>query len=354
MIDNDKWPKWLTKFKVYVGKRLFSYLEKPKPETDIALMQTLVAANGDETAESRAYKKIIRERVKKWKNRKDKLHQYLMNACSDNPSAFSLAQQHEDDDPSVLFDALEKRFLDQSQAALHHHISIFNQLSCGASESRTEFIERLVSYKLTLKNYGYEISDDVQMERLLNGLKGREKFDNDARQLQLVENKTWEYITNRLRGWDREEEVVNKNKASANFASQNSVNVNSANSAFCYRCKKTGHKRFDCPLNKNSQKWKSNGNQWRNFNNNGNNEPPRGGGGKGGKGGKGGRGGRGSGGRGGGGGGKLTCSLCNKQGHHANQCNHAEAFRKHLENNKRKPDRQATPDDESSISTSSS
>ncbi len=84
-----------------------------------------------------------------------------MNACSDNPSTFSLAQQHEDDDPSVLFDALEKRFLDQLQAALHHHISIFNHLSCGASESRTEFIERLVSYKLTLKNYGYEISDDV-------------------------------------------------------------------------------------------------------------------------------------------------------------------------------------------------
>ena len=172
--------------------------------------------------------------------------------------------------------------------------------------------------------------------------------------MQIVENKTWEYITNRLRGWDREEEVVNKNKASSNLASQNSVNVNSANSAFCYRCKKTGHKRFDCPLNKNSQKWKSNGNQWRNFNNNGNNEPSRGGGGKGGKGGKGGRGGRGSGGRGGGGGGKLTCSLCNKQGHHANQCNHAEVFRKHLENNKRKPDHQATPDDESSISTSSS
>ena len=180
MIDNDKWPKWLTKFKVYVGKSLFAYLEKPEPEIDDALLLTLLAADGSETAETRAYRKIIRLRVKKWKKRKDKLHQYLMSACSDNSSAFSLAQQHEDDDPSVLFAALEMRFLDQSQAALHHHISIFNQLSCGASESRTEFIERLVSYKLTLKNYGYEISDDVQMERLLNGLKGREKFDNDA------------------------------------------------------------------------------------------------------------------------------------------------------------------------------
>jgi hypothetical protein len=76
MIDNDKWPKWLTKFKVYVGKRLFSYLEKPKPETDITLVKTLVAANGDKTAESRAYKKIIRERVKKWKNRKQQREIY--------------------------------------------------------------------------------------------------------------------------------------------------------------------------------------------------------------------------------------------------------------------------------------
>ena len=194
MIDNDKWPKWLTKFKVYVGKKLFGYLEKPKPVVDEDILLQLLDADGNETAETRAYRKLIRSRVKEWKTKKDKLHQYLMNACSDNPSAFSLAQQHEDDDPSILFDALKKRFLDQSQAALHHHISIFNQLSCGASESRTEFIERLVSYKLTLKNYGYEISDDVQMERLLNGLKGREKFDTDARQLQLVENKTWEYM----------------------------------------------------------------------------------------------------------------------------------------------------------------
>jgi hypothetical protein len=60
----------------------------------------------------------------------------------------------------------------------------------------------------------------------LIGLKGREKFDNDARQLQLVENKTWEYITNRLRSWDREEEVVNKNKASASPLISSSQDTN--------------------------------------------------------------------------------------------------------------------------------
>ena len=119
MIDNDKWPKWLTKFKVYVGKSLFAYLEKPEPEIDDALLLTLLAADGSETAETRAYRNIIRLRVKKWKKRKDKLHQYLMSACSDNSSAFSLAQRYEDDDPSVLFAGLEMRFLDQSQAALH-------------------------------------------------------------------------------------------------------------------------------------------------------------------------------------------------------------------------------------------
>jgi hypothetical protein len=50
----------------------------------------------------------------------------------------------------------------------------------------------------------------------------------------------------------------------------------------------------------------------------------------------------------------LTCSLCKKQGYRANQCSHAEAFRKHLDGNKRKSDRQATPDDDLSISTTSS
>ena len=63
MIDNDKWPKWLTKFKVYVGKRLFSYLEKPEPEIDEALLLTLLAADGFENTETRAYRKIIRGRV---------------------------------------------------------------------------------------------------------------------------------------------------------------------------------------------------------------------------------------------------------------------------------------------------
>ena len=103
----------------------------------------------------------------------------------------------------------------------------------------------------------------MQMERLLNGLKGREKFDNDARQLQLVENKTWEYITNRLRGWDREEEVVNKNKASVNFASRNSKTLTLQILPSAIVVKRLAINALISLLNKNSQKWNSNGNQWK-------------------------------------------------------------------------------------------
>jgi hypothetical protein len=87
-LKHDNWNAWLTKFKNHVGKKLFTYLDKPKPELDNSLRSSLLAPDGEPTAETRAYDKLIRQRVKKWKNKKDKLHQYLMNACSDTPSAF--------------------------------------------------------------------------------------------------------------------------------------------------------------------------------------------------------------------------------------------------------------------------
>ena len=177
----------------------------------VALWLSLVDADGEETIESVTYTKFIRKKEKKWKIQKNKLHQYLMNACSDNPSDFTVAQLHEDDDPSVLFAALETRFRDQSNTALLHHVSIFNQLACGSSETRTEFIERLTAYILTLNNLGYAATPEVRMERLLNGLKGREKFESDARQFQLIENKSWDTITYQLRAWDRKEELLSKN-----------------------------------------------------------------------------------------------------------------------------------------------
>jgi hypothetical protein len=330
MIDNDKWPKWLTKFKVYVGKKLWTYLDKKEPEIDAEYWLTITGEDGQETPESEAYLKSIQKRQKKWKNNKDKLHQYLMHACSDNPSAFSLAQQHEDDDPHILFEALEKRFLDQSQAALLHHISIFNQLSCGSSETREQFIERVVSYKLTLKHHGHEVTEEVMMERLLNGLKGREQFNTDARMFQLMEDKSWDYITNRLRSLDREDQLRESIKASAHLA-----NVVTAPHAaiICHKCKKPGHKRFNCPQrnktfkNKAHSSWKKN-----NFVKNGNNEPPRGNVSQ----------------------KQIICSLCNKPGHHFKQCRHADAFRKHLSNQKNKGKRQTNLDDDVSLSSTSS
>ena len=336
-LKHDNWPAWLTKFKNHVGKKLFSYLGKAKPERDETLWQSLLDADGHRTIENATYKDLIRKRVKKWKMQKNKLHQHLMNACSDNPSAFTVAQLHEDDNPSVLFAALETRFRDQSDTALLHHVSIFNQLSCGSSETRTEFIERLTAYILTLTNLGYVVTPEVRMERLLNGLKGREKFESDARQFQLIERKSWDTITNQLRAWDREEELLLKNKVSANLATTPNFVVR------CFRCKQTGHKRFECPMNskpKNAihnkqqnkpknwkhqsqkQKGNSSGYQNRKPGNTTNRKP-------------------------------LTCVICGIIGHHFNNCRHAEKFRNEFLK-KRKAQHQATPDDFSSDGNESS
>jgi hypothetical protein len=328
-LKHDNWNAWLTKFKNHVGKKLFTYLDKPKPELDNSLWVSLLAPDGEQTAETHAYNKLIRQRVKKWKTKKDKLHQYLMNACSDTPSAFSVAQLNENDDPSVLFNALETRFRDQSNTAILHHVSIFNQLSCGSSESRTDFIERLVNYILLLTNLGYNVSEEVRMERLLNGLKGREKFESDARQFQLMENKTWDFITNQLRAWDREEELLNKNKASANLATTQSFVVR------CFRCKQTGHRRFECPLNNKSntnsrptnkyKNWKGNKHKNNRKPSNNNAEKQN----------------------------TIVCALCGLKGHHFNKCRHAEKFRSDFLK-KRKAKHQATPDDLSSINSEQS
>ena len=174
------------------------------------------------------------------------------------------------------------------------------------------------------------------MERLLNGLKGREKFESDARQFQLIEKKSWDTITNQLRAWDREEELLSKNKVSANLATTSNFVVR------CFRCKQTGHKRFECPMNSkpknvnhNKQQnkpkhWKhqgpkqkgNNGYQNRKPGNTTNRKP-------------------------------LTCVICGLIGHHFNNCRHAEKFRNEFLK-KRKAQHQATSDDFSSDGNESS
>jgi hypothetical protein len=44
-LKHDNWAAWLTKFKNHVGKKLFSYLGKAKPERDETLWQSLLDAD---------------------------------------------------------------------------------------------------------------------------------------------------------------------------------------------------------------------------------------------------------------------------------------------------------------------
>ena len=73
-IDNNKWPSQLMKFKAYVGKKLWSYLDKDEPKIDPEYWPLITGENGEESPESEAYLNSIHKRQKKWKNRKDKLH----------------------------------------------------------------------------------------------------------------------------------------------------------------------------------------------------------------------------------------------------------------------------------------
>ena len=79
---------------------------------------------------------------------------------------------------------------DTSVQSLNYHTGILNGMTCLSNETRMEFADRLVAQFLVVLNLGGTVSEAWRVERLLNGLKGNNKFRSEANLLEMYVTKT--------------------------------------------------------------------------------------------------------------------------------------------------------------------
>ena len=172
--DPENFTFWSTLFQAYVGKAEWALFEEPEPELDENAYQQTLDEDGEQTEQSQAMEKAFKNQFKKWEKNQNKIHQYLVEACS-NTKALRLQTIEYIKLPGIEFyRSLEKRYLDTSSSQLTFHIGILNRMACGPSETRNDFVERLSEQILNVIGAGGEVPENIRCERPLNGLKAQQ------------------------------------------------------------------------------------------------------------------------------------------------------------------------------------
>ena len=321
VLDPEDFCAWEMMFQAYVGFSEWELFESPEPVVDPTVLQSHYNADGHATVQSAKYEKQIRISHDKWKSNTDKVRQSLVESLCENKHTKLMALEFQKLKTVEFYNAVKARVKDTSSQSLNYHTGILNSMTCLSNEKRMEFADRLVAQFLVVLNLGGTVSEAWRVERLLNGLKGNNKFKSEANLLEMLPNQTWDSITNQLRQYDRSDTNLNKPES-----------ANAVTPIICHICNTIGHKSPDCPQRSKGGKGRGVGRGGgKGFSGRGN------GGSKGrGYGRKGYGGGRGGGNKGGKGrnNNHISCNLCSKSGHFARDCPQAKEFAKFLEKRK--------------------
>ena len=303
---------WDLAIRTYLGSKCTASIERPRPVIDEHKLRQIQRDLSGTTT----YKKDIASQQKAWDTHQERAFKALVLASAENTSAqlICVGAKNSNKTAGELFALLTSKFHDSTATTLTHQLGTLNQMTAKPGEKRSSWIDRLLKQVLTLESIGSTVTEAHRVERLLNGLVGNPAFEQDAKTLEVLPDKSWDSLTAQLIAWENRQEQKGKLHETANHLT----------TIKCHECNEFGHKRPDCPLRVNNppdrrRKFSKgsggrNGNsQWR-----------------------GGKGGRGGGGKKGDGHRTKNCNLCGKPGHYANDCKHASDFQAFLKTKKRR------------------
>ena len=148
-ITTDDMPKWDVLLRAYLkpksGGRALDY-EKPTLD-EYRVLELL--QDGEETRESRAYRKKHTTRVKRWNKRNAVAYAALVRATTYAPSALTVVLDNPEEDAKGLYEKLKERF-DQGDmtGVVQAKLAAFNSMTLSSAEKAEDFINRLILAKI--------------------------------------------------------------------------------------------------------------------------------------------------------------------------------------------------------------
>ena len=125
VFDHENFTFWSTLFQAHVGKAEWSLFETPEPEVNADDYADTLDENGERTDETRILLKLVEKDHYKWEKNQNKIHQQLVESCSDTKSLRLQTIEYINLPGIEFYRSLEKRYLDTSSSQLTFHVGIY-------------------------------------------------------------------------------------------------------------------------------------------------------------------------------------------------------------------------------------
>jgi hypothetical protein len=152
-------------------------LTEEAPEFNWDEIGPTLTPDGDDTDETAVVRKEFNESYRMWEKRNDIAYSSIVESCQNNPTAMILILELNTTNAKTLWNAIRDKFNLQYLSIRQRELAKFNSLYIEHGESLVSFVNRLKESKLSLKNLGYELNDDVElMGRLKTGISRDNRF----------------------------------------------------------------------------------------------------------------------------------------------------------------------------------
>ena len=195
---------WDLAIRTYLGSKCTTSIERQRPTLDVNKLRQIQ----NDLSGTATYKKDLASQQKAWDTHQERAFKALVLASAENTSAqlICVGAKNSKKTAGELFALLTAKFHDSTATTLTHQLGTLNQMTAKPGERRTAWIDRLLKQILTLESIGSPVDEAHRVERLLNGLVGNPAYEQDAKTLEVLPDKSWDSLTAQLVAWENRQE----------------------------------------------------------------------------------------------------------------------------------------------------